>query len=277
MENQHVIATGIGMGESARWHGGRFWFADWKALLIHAVDPDGTEHQSFPVPSFPITFDWLPDGELLVVSGADGELLALTPAGTLAPYGTLAPLSGTPWNEVATHGGNAYVNCIGYNYPGPASAHGLIALVAADGGARVVARDLAFPNGMAIADGGRTLVVAESNACCLTAFDILPDGSLAGRRVWAAVPGSAPDGICLGDGGIWYADVPNASCVLVAQGGDVLRRVDIGQGAFSCAVGGEEADTLLVMAADWPGALDPAAPASGRAVLVGLGGGAARL
>ncbi|MDJ0313287.1 SMP-30/gluconolactonase/LRE family protein [Arthrobacter sp. H35-D1] len=270
MENQQLIADGIGMGESARWHGGRFWFADWIKRTIHAVDPDGTEHQSFDVPSFPITFDWLPDGELLVVSGSDGELLTLTPAGEFAHVATLAELSATPWNEVVVHGELTYVNCIGYPYPGPAQVSGIIALVKPDGGAAVVADKLAFPNGMAVIDNGHTLVVAESNAGCLTGYDILPDGSLANRHVWAAVSGSAPDGICSGDGGIWYADVPNQCCVQVARGGEVLRKVQLEQGCFSCAVGGENADTLVVMTADWPGAMKPGTPATGRALAVAV-------
>ncbi|MFQ4149925.1 SMP-30/gluconolactonase/LRE family protein [Arthrobacter sp. LAPM80] len=271
MEHQRVIATGIIMGESARWHGGRFWFADWKKHLIYAVDLDGTEHQRFSVPSYPVTFDWLPDGELIVVSGSAGELLTLTPAGDFAHFASLSDLSDTPWNEVATCGATAYVNCVGHAYPGPAQVSGLIARVTADGGATVVAERLAFPNGMVVIDDGGTLVVAESNAGCLTAFDIEPDGSLARRRVWAAVRGSAPDGICVGNGGIWYADVPNQCCVLVAQGGEVLRTIEMGQGCFSCAVGGEGSDTLLVMAADWPAAMDPGALATGRAVAVRLG------
>ena len=270
MENQQLIADGIGMGESARWHGGRFWFADWIKRTIHAVDPDGTEHQSLDVPSFPITFDWLPDGELLVVSGSDGELLTLTPAGEFAHVATLAELSATPWNEVVVHGELAYVNCIGCPYPGPAQVSGIIALVKPDGGAAVVADKLAFPNGMAVIDNGHTLVVAESNAGCLTGYDILPDGSLANRHVWAAVSGSAPDGICRGDGGIWYADVPSQCCVLVARGGEILRKVQLEQGCFSCAVGGENADTLVVMTADWPGAMKPGTPATGRALAVAV-------
>ncbi|MBP2415013.1 sugar lactone lactonase YvrE [Arthrobacter stackebrandtii] len=274
MENRRIIAEGIGLGESARWHGGRFWFADWTRRSIHAVDPDGTEHQQFSVPTFPITFDWLPDGELLTVSGSAGELLTLTPTGDFAHVASLNQLSGTPWNEVAAHGENAYVNCIGYNYPGPARDSGIIALVRPGGSATVVAEHLAFPNGMAVVDGGTTLLVAESNAGCLTAFDIRADGSLGGRHVWAAVPGSAPDGICPGKGGIWYADVPNRQCVLVARGGEVLRTVELDRGAFSCAVGGEDAGTLLVMAAKWPDAMDPAAAASGRAVAVSLAVGA---
>lgn len=274
MENRQIIAEGIGLGESARWHGGRFWFADWTGHSIHAVDPDGTEHQRFSVPSFPITFDWLPDGELLVVSGSAGELLTLTPTGDFALAASLNRLSATPWNEVATCGENAYVNCIGHPYPGPAQDSGIIALVAPDGGARIVAERLAFPNGMAVTDDGATLVVAESYAGCLTAFDIHADGSLGGRHVWAAVPGSAPDGICRGAGGIWYADVPNRRCVLVARGGTVLRTVELDRGAFSCAVGGEDAGTLLVMSAKWPDAMDPAAAPSGRAVALSLANGA---
>jgi sugar lactone lactonase YvrE len=45
---------------------------------------------------------------------------------------------------------------------------------------------------MAITPDGRTLIIAESFAGQLTAFDIDPDGVLSGRRVFAA--GLGPDG-----------------------------------------------------------------------------------
>lgn len=277
MDEVSVVASGIGLGESARWHGGRFWYADWIKGHIHAIDPDGTDHQSIPVPSFPISFDWLPDGRLLIVSGTDCRLLSLTPLGTLEPAADLHGLSTSPWNEVVTSGANAYINGIGFTFPGPAEVAGLIALLTPDGGLRVVADSLAFPNGMVVMDDGGTLVVAESHASRLSAFDITADGSLANRRVWAAVPGSAPDGICRGDGGIWYADVPNKCCVLVAEGGEILQTVELDQGCFSCVVGGEDGDTLYVMTGDWPQAMDATVPAGGRVVAVSLrgrGGGA---
>lgn len=263
-----VIASGIGMGESARWHGGRFWFADWLKGHIHAIDPDGTNHQTISVPTFPITFDWLPDGHLLIVSGSECKLLSFTPAGTLEPAADLSSWSTAPWNEVITHGPNAYINCIGFTYPGPSEVAGVIALLTPDGGTRLVARELAFPNGMVVTGDGATLVVAESHAGCLTAFDIASDGSLGNRRPWAVVPGSAPDGICLGDGGIWFADVPNKNCVLVAEGGEVLRTVQLDQGCFSCAVGGENSNTLFVACSDWPA--DPSGPATGNVLAVRL-------
>lgn len=270
MNNVRVLAEGLGMGESARWHGGRFWYADWLQGHIHAMDPAGLDHQSIPVPSFPITFDWLPDGQLLIVSGSECKLLRLSPAGTLEAVADLGQHSGSPWNEVVTAGANAYVNCIGYTFPGPAAVAGTIALVTPDGASRVVADGLAFPNGMVVTDDGGTLVVAESHAGHLTAFDVQDDGSLANRRVWAAVPDSAPDGICWGEGGIWYADVGQRHCVLVAEGGQVLRTVAFEQACFSCAVGGDDANTLYALVADWPGVMDQSLPASGRVVAVQL-------
>ncbi|MEC9330058.1 MAG: SMP-30/gluconolactonase/LRE family protein, partial [Pseudomonadota bacterium] len=53
---------------------------------------------------------------------------------------------------------------------------------------------------------GRTLIIGESFAAQLTAFDRKEDGSLSNRRIWASVPGRAPDGCCLdAQGAIWMA------------------------------------------------------------------------
>jgi sugar lactone lactonase YvrE len=36
-----VFATGIQMGESPRWHDGRFWMCDWVAGEVLVFDADG--------------------------------------------------------------------------------------------------------------------------------------------------------------------------------------------------------------------------------------------
>jgi sugar lactone lactonase YvrE len=78
---------------------------------------------------------------------------------------------------------------------------------------------------MAVVDDGRTLVVADSHAEQLVAFDVAADGTLSGRRIWAEV-GHAPDGICSdADGAIWVASVPGQNCVRVREGGEVLSTV----------------------------------------------------
>jgi sugar lactone lactonase YvrE len=48
---------------------------------------------------------------------------------------------------------------------------GIVAMISPDGSARRVADGLAFPNGMLIMPDGQTLIVAESYARQLTAFD----------------------------------------------------------------------------------------------------------
>ena len=44
-----------------------------------------------------------------------------------------------------------------------------------DGSARQVANDIAFPNGMVVTPDNSTLIIAESWASKLTAFDIASD------------------------------------------------------------------------------------------------------
>jgi sugar lactone lactonase YvrE len=101
---------------------------------------------------------------------------------------------------------------------------------------------------------GTTLIVAESYAKRLTAFEIASDGSLSNRRVWADLGDGVPDGICLdAENAIWYGDVPNQRCVRVAEGGEVLQSVELDRGCFACALGGADRSTLFMMATEWKG------------------------
>src|SRR5262249_15426190 len=149
------LLDGIAFGESPRWHEGRLWFADWGAQEIVAVDRDGAAEVILKVdfPSFPMCFDWLPDGRLLVVSGRDGRLLRLEKDGTLAPHADLSSLAqpGQPWNEIVVDGrGNAYINNTGFEFPGGEFKPGTIVLLTPEGQVREVADGVAFPNGMAV-------------------------------------------------------------------------------------------------------------------------------
>ena len=130
-----------------------------------------------------------------------------------------------------------------------------------------MADGVAFPNGMAVTPDGATLIVAESYAGRLTAFDIGAGGALSGRRTWAHLGAGAPDGICLdAEGAIWYADVPNRRCVRVREGGAVLDSVDLDRGCFSCALGGPDGRTLFLVANEWSGDVTAAGdgPPAGR-------------
>ena len=256
-----ALMTGLGLLESPRWHDGRLWFADWIAGLILALDPDGDCEVMVEHPSLPLCFDFRSDGTLLMVSGPRRGLLQWTAAGSLSDYADLSAVSAFGGgNDIVVDGrDNAYVNNPDYDAlggPPPAGevAPGLITLVPADGQPRVVATDLAFPNGMAVTADNSTLIVAESHRGRLTAFDIGSDGSLSGRRVWADLGSAAPDGICIdADGCVWYADVPNRRCARVREGGEVIESVDLDRGAFACMLGGDDGTTLFIVAAHWAG------------------------
>jgi sugar lactone lactonase YvrE len=248
--------TGITLGESPRWHDDRLWFSDWGTQEIVAVDLSGKSEVMARMPSSPFCLDWLPDGRLLIVSARDGLLLRREPNGSMVTHADLTTLAAPPWNDIVVDGrGNAYVGNIGFDFPGGQFAPGILALVTPDGAARPVADTVAFPNGVAVTPDNTTLILAESYASRLTAFDIAADGGLSNRRVWAALGGGAPDGICLdAENAVWYGDVPNKRCVRVREGGEVARTVNLDRGCFACMLGGKDNRTLFMVAAEWGGA-----------------------
>src|SRR5262249_33536380 len=119
-----------------------------------------------------------------------------------------------------------------------------------DGEARVVADEMAFPNGTVITPDGRTLIVGESAGARLTAFDVEPDGSLSRRRVWAAIAPVVPDGICLdAEGCVWVASPTTSAAVRVREGGEIVDRVPLDRHAYACMLGGPERRTLFILTA----------------------------
>ena len=255
MTELRTVTAGIGLGESPRWHDGRLWLADWGAREVLAVSPSGESEVVARMPSMPFSLDSLPDGRLVIVSARDGQLLRRQADGSLVTHADLGCLSDKPWNDIVVDGlGSIYIGNLGFEFPGGDFAPGTIAQVTPGGTARQVADGMAFPNGMAVTPDNSTLIVAESYAAKLTAFDIAADGGLSHRRVWAELgAGAAPDGICLdAEGAVWYADVPNKRCVRVREGGTVLDTIEPGLGCFACALGGPDRQTLFIVANQSP-------------------------
>ena len=246
-----TLLTGLVIGESPRWHDGRLWFAHWGAEEIVAVDLEGNaEVVAKGPPALGWSIDWLPDGRLLVT----GEgLNRVEPDGSMVPHADMSPTGVGRFNEIVVDGrGNVYVNGGNDFHPAEGEAPGIIALVTPDGTARRVAEGIAFPNGMVVTPDDSTLIVAESFARRLTAFDIDDDGGLSNRRAWA--DGVGPDGITMdADGAIWV-DVGEFGDNLVGrvrEGGEVLDRVPLDLACFANMLGGEDGRTHFMMVADW--------------------------
>ncbi|WP_239062935.1 SMP-30/gluconolactonase/LRE family protein [Streptomyces sp. SID13031] len=215
-----VLLDGLAYGESARWHDGRLWLANWGTGEVLAVSPDDGKSEviaTVPPETIPYSIDWTPDGTLLLIAGTT---LYHQHNGELVPSADLSGLADM-FNEIVVDSrGNVFVNGGWFDFNQP----GVVVVVTPDGRARQVADGIRFGNGMAITADDSTLIVAESYACDLAAFDIGADGSLSNRRVWADLQGGHPDGICLdADGAAWYADVPAQRCVRVQEAAKCLR------------------------------------------------------
>lgn len=253
-----ILLDGFGMGESPRWHEGRLWFSNWGTNEIVAVDLDGNGEVIGAGGGRGWAVDWLPDGRMLV-SGT--ELVRVEPDGSRVRHADLSQISRCGWSELTVDGrGNAYVGSLNFDFAdfmdvlGSGQAPGKIALVTPDGTAHEVADGLAFPNGMAVTPDNGTLIVAESFAARLTAFDIAADGSLSNRRVWADVTG---DGICIdAEGAVWCSAVGTDGGNVVhrvREGGEVLDRIEVDRPCYACMLGGENGRTLFMVVQEWFG------------------------
>jgi len=235
--------------ESPRWHDGWLWFSDFHTRRVQRVSMAGQCETIVTVPGQPSGLGWLPDGRLLIVSMTDRRLLRLD-AGGLTEVANLSALAPFHCNDMVVDGkGRAYIGNFGFDFAAKQTPRptGLI-LVLPDGAARVVADDLLFPNGTVITPDGKTLIVGETYASRLNAFDIAEDGSLSGRRVWAALDKAAPDGISLdAEGAIWLASPTSREVLRVMQGGVVTHRIATSGQAVACMLGGPDGCTLFVL------------------------------
>ncbi|HEY1830451.1 MAG TPA: SMP-30/gluconolactonase/LRE family protein [Acidimicrobiales bacterium] len=252
--------SGLYFGECPRWHDGRLWYSDFFDHAIFSVSPGGDRRTEVDFEGEPAGLGWLPDGHLLINSRLDRAIVRQEPNGTLVHHGDLSPWATWHANDmVVASNGQAYCGNFGFDldglYEGTATASDItttsLIRVDPDGTSCEAAGDIAFPNGTVITEDGRTLIIAESMGAKLTAFDRLDDGTLANRREWAALPGIAPDGICLcADNTVWVSNALGANCVRVAEGGAILEEVVTSRGCFACMLGDEDRQTLYLITAE---------------------------
>jgi sugar lactone lactonase YvrE len=248
IKGTEILAEGFLFPEGPRWHENKLWFSDMHDCWVRTVDLDGKIGPVVEVPNSPSGLGWLPDGRLLVVSMIDRRLLRLEPAG-LTEVADLSRLASSHCNDmVVDQSGRAYIGNFGFDLSaGSSLSPAEIVLVEPDGQARIVAKDMLFPNGSVITPDGRTFIVAETFGCRLTAFDIASDGGLFNRRLWAPLEGVHPDGICLdAEGAIWVA-APTPGLVLrVKEGGTITDRVEGSTKPYACMLGGPDRGILFV-------------------------------
>jgi sugar lactone lactonase YvrE len=282
-----VLCDGIYFGEGPRWREGRLWFSDFYAHAVKSVSLAGDLRTEFAIDDQPSGLGWMPDGSMLIVSMTKRQVLRRARDGAISLHADLSHIASFHCNDmVVDQEGRAYVGNFGFDLDHEIRARGLesvmaehtlakLALVLADGTVRVAAENMHFPNGSVITPDNKTLIVGETFAGALTAFDIAADGSLSNRRAWATIAPRVPDGIALdAEGAIWVANPTAHECVRVRQGGEIVDIVDTGAPCYACMLGGDDGRTLFMATA---AGLDGARQATGKIVVAHVGAARAGL
>lgn len=264
-----LVAEGFHHAECARWYQGHLYFSDMQGNRVYRIEPDGAL-TTFCEIAEPGGLGFTPDGDLLIVSMSDCRIFRLHDR-ELAEYADLRSHCRRVNDMVVDARGRAYVGDIAVTaaeqFANPKDARRLhpkaLYRVDPDGSVQLAANGLICPNGMVITPDGKTLIVSETFAFRLSAFDIGEDGSLSRRRTWAAfrsqpaatmdevVVGDAlqPDGLAIdAEGAVWMGEARGPGISRIAEGGKVLEHISVpGSGVvFACALGGDDRRTLYM-------------------------------
>ena len=240
------LLSNLRFPEGPRWHDGRLYFSDMWDGRVMSLEPNGQTSVLTELPDTrPSGLGFTPDGRLLIVSMTDRKLMVLDRHLGLREVADFAHLAPANANDMVTDAeGRAYIGNFGFDFSGGEEFKPTVLVcVEPDGSTRIVAEDLAFPNGAVITPDGKTLVLAETFAQRLTAFDIQPNGDLVNRRTWAQLPAGHPDGICLDpEGNIWVASPTTRQTLLIKEGGELLRTIETEapRAPYACALGEDE-------------------------------------
>lgn len=244
------LAEGFRFLEGPRWHDNLLWVSDQFGRNVYTIDINGSVKTQVEVPECPSGLGFLPDGTPLIASMGDRRLLRLED-GDLIPHADLGPLVTGDINDMVVDAkGRAYVGNFGFDlYGGAEYQNTNLVMVSPSGEAQIVADEVEFPNGTVILPDAKTMVLAETWAHRLTAFDINSDGTLSNRRIFADLGEYNPDGICLDqEGAIWVSAFNHGQFLRVLEGGMVIDRIDIGdRRAVACQLGGDDGRLLFCL------------------------------
>ena len=262
-----TLMKGLTFGEGPRWHENKFYFSDFYSHKVYSLDLSGKHEVIVEIPNQPSGLGWTPDGTMLIVSMKDRKLMSFKD-GLLKERADLTEFSGFHCNDMVVDiDGNAFIGNFGFNtYDGEEIKPTNLILVKPGEEPVLAADNLFFPNGTVITPDNKTLIVGETYAARLTAFDKSEDGSLSNRRIWADLKVNAeegtvplPDGMCIDEeGAIWVASPSTAEVIRVHEGGMISERIPVQTNAFACMLGGEDRRTLFICTSNGSG-VDPEA------------------
>lgn len=248
----HTLLDGLSFLEAPRWHQGLLWVSEIPARRVLAIDAQGRIVREIKMPGHPCGLAFGSAGQILAVSMDERQVLELSGRSPRLVCDLREQLD-SPLNDMcAFTDGQYFIGVQGFDFSrGEAPRPGAIMLLRPDGTASVAAQSVCFPNGMHYQAQTRTLLVAETFASVISAFEVGADGQLSDRKVWAPLDDAMPDGIAMqGSDRLWVADPHQRRLLCVARGGQVLHEMRLEDTRpYACAIGGPQGRTLYVCCA----------------------------
>lgn len=263
MADTEIFIAGLSFPESARWYRDKLWFVDIWDKKVYQADKRGVLTEVVKINDKPAGLGWLSDGTLLITSLFDRLLLSYDgkELKTYVDLNEIAP-PGYCHDMAVSEEDIVYLSNSGF-YPGPQAKVIPSPIVKIEKAkASYAARELGYPNGILIKN--QQLIVAETFAARLTAFDMDERGDLHHRRILKqfddrgftvsfdeqGLPSNLErvyiDGICAGrQETLWLSSPGRDEVICINLKGEILRRIKTRQHPFDCILGSD--NVLYIM------------------------------
>ena len=261
-----VVVQNLAFPEGPRWHKGRLWFTDQHARAVYAMDEEACLETIAHTEDLPGGLCWLPDGSTLVVYMTERRLMRIS-GSTLTQYADLSQYASFHCNDmVADKQGRVYIGNFGFDlHAGAAVRNAEIILVDTNGKVEIFSNEVVFPNGSVITPDGQMLLVAETFAHRITAFQLDARGRAHTHSEWANLGAVTPDGICLdAENALWVASPGTRQLIRAKQGGEVNAQCKTHGTPYACMLGGVDRLSLFVCTSETDSPADAARLKSGR-------------
>lgn len=257
------VATGFKFLEGPTWlpEKNAFVFSDIPADTQYLIplNPDGTfaPHSTFLTPSRNANGTTLDrEGRLLICRHSARDLVRIEKDGsttTLASHYDGKRLNSPNDVIVATDGSILFTDPpwgLGKNDVKELD-HTSVYRLLPDGKLIKLASEMKAPNGLALSPDGRTLYVSESwwqvKPQFISAYDVLPDGTLSAPRLFYTIEKGTPDGMRIdAHGNIWTT--AGEGILIISPAGKLIGKIPTPESPANLTFGGPDGKTLLITA-----------------------------